>query len=57
MDSKTATDMKKLKLPQSIQDAINPGTRLLEKRRVLYNVQEAFEKEKNEYNESVQHNL
>jgi hypothetical protein len=46
-------NMKKVALPQSIQDAINPGTRLLEKRRIMYDVQEAFEREKKKYNELV----
>jgi len=51
MESKTATDMKKLKLPQNIQDTVSPATRLLEKRRVMYEVQEAFEREKHGYNQ------
>ena len=38
--------MKKMKLPQSVQDTVSPATRLLEKRRLMYEVQEAFEREK-----------
>ena len=44
-------DLKKLKLPQSIQDTVSPATRLLEKRRVMYEVQETFESEKRRFNE------
>ena len=39
-------DMNKMKLPQNIQDTVSPATRLLEKRRLMYEVQEAFEREK-----------
>ena len=48
---KTVGDMKKLKLPQNIQDTVSPATRLLEKRRVMYEVQEGFEREKTQYNQ------
>ena len=35
---------KKLKLPQHLQmDTVSPATRLLEKRRQMYDVQETFE--------------
>ena len=51
LESKTMTDQRKLKLPQNIQDTVSPATRLLEKRRVMYEVQEGFEKEKQHYNQ------
>ena len=44
-----AKDMKKMKLPQNIQDTVSPATRLLEKRRLMYEVQEAFEREKQNF--------
>ncbi|MDR3582346.1 MAG: hypothetical protein P4L67_03685 [Candidatus Pacebacteria bacterium] len=50
-ERKTTGDMKKLKLPQNIQDTVSPATRLLEKRRIMYEVQEGFEREKQNYNQ------
>jgi len=43
-------DLKKMKLPQAVQDTVSPATRLLEKRRLMYEVQEAFEREKQNFN-------
>ena len=43
-------DSKKIKLPQHLQlDSVSPATRLLEKRRLMYEVQKAFEDQKEEY--------
>ena len=43
-------DSKKSKIPQHLQmDTVSPATRLLEKRRVMYEVQEAFEVEKKNF--------
>ena len=43
-------DNKKIKLPQHLQlDSVSPATRLLEKRRLMYEVQKAFEDQKVEY--------
>ena len=50
-------DLKKLKVPQSIQDTVSPATRLLEKRRVMYEVQETFEAEKQRFNQFFIPNL
>ncbi len=41
---------RKMKLPQHLQmDTVSPATRLLEKRRLMYEVQEAFDNQKNEF--------
>ena len=43
-------DSKKIKLPQHLQlDSVSPATRLLEKRRLMYEVHEAFETQKIEF--------
>ena len=43
-------DNKKVKLPQHLQlDSVSPATRLLEKRRLMYEVQKAFEDQKEEF--------
>ena len=43
-------DNKKIKLPQHLQlDSVSPATRLLEKRRAMYEVQKAFEDQKEEF--------
>ena len=43
-------DGKKIKLPQHLQlDSVSPATRLLEKRRLLYEVQKAFDDQKEEF--------
>jgi len=40
----------KTKLPSDLQpDSVSPATRLLEKRRLMYDVQEAFKDQKDEY--------
>ena len=45
-------DSKKIKLPQHLQlDSVSPATRLLEKRRLMYEVQKAFEDQKEEYHQ------
>ena len=44
------TDNKKIKLPQHLQlDSVSPATRLLEKRRLMYEVQKAFEDQQLEF--------
>lgn len=44
------SENKKIKLPQHLQlDSVSPATRLLEKRRLMYEVQKAFEDKKEEY--------
>ena len=41
---------KKIKLPQHLQlDSVSPATRLLEKRRLMYEVQKAFDDQKEEF--------
>ena len=41
---------KKSKLPPPLQlDSVSPATRLLEKRRLMYEVQKAFEDQKKEF--------
>ena len=46
------------KLPQSVQDTVSPATRLLEKRRLMYEVQEAFEREKQNFNKyAIDHRI
>ena len=50
-ESKTSAGLKKQKLPQNIQDTISPATRLLEKRRIMYEEQEGFETEKRNYDQ------
>ena len=50
-ESKKSADLKKQKLPQNIQDTISPATRLLEKRRIMYEEQEGFETEKRTYDQ------
>ena len=43
---------KKVKLPQHLQlDSVSAATRLLEKRRLMYEVQKAFEDQKEEYHQ------
>ena len=43
-------DGKKIKLPQHLQlDSVAPATRLLEKRRLMYEVQKAFDDQKEEF--------
>ena len=43
-------DNKKIKLPPPLQlDSVSPATRLLEKRRLMYEVQKAFEDQKKEF--------
>jgi hypothetical protein len=43
-------DNKKIKLPQHLQlDSVSPATRLLEKRRLMYEEQDAFEAQKDEF--------
>ena len=43
------TDNKKIKLPQHLQlDSVSPATRLLEKRRQMYEKQEEYENKKKE---------
>ncbi len=43
-------DNKNIKLPQHLQlDSVSPATRLLEKRRLMYEVQKAFEDQKEEF--------
>ena len=43
-------DNKKIKLPPPLQlDSVSPATRLLEKRRLMYEVQKAFEDQKNDF--------
>ena len=43
---------KKVKLPNQLQiDAVSPATRLLEKRRLMYEVQKAFEDQKEDFNQ------
>jgi hypothetical protein len=45
-----ADNNKKIKLPQHLQlDSVSPATRLLEKRRLMYEVQKAFEDQKEEF--------
>jgi len=40
----------KTKLPGDLQpDSVSPATRLLEKRRLMYEVQKAFEDQKEQY--------
>jgi hypothetical protein len=47
---KLMVDNKKIKLPQHLQlDSVSPATRLLEKRRAMYEVQKAFEDQKEEF--------
>ena len=48
-EEKVNAESKKQKLPQAIQDTVSPATRLLEKRRIMYEEQEAFETEKRQY--------
>ena len=44
------TDNKKIKLPQHLQlDSVSPATRLLEKRRLMYEVQKAFDDQKEDF--------
>ena len=48
-DSKMGNnDLKKIP-PQLLIDSLNPATRLLEQRRKMYEVQEAYEREKKEF--------
>jgi hypothetical protein len=48
---------KKIKLPQHLQiDSVSPATRLLEKRRLMYEVQKAFEDQKEDFHKYVQFN-
>lgn len=47
-DNRKATDLKKIP-PQLLIDSLNPATRLLEQRRKMYEVQEAYEREKKEF--------
>merc|ERR1712060_917986 len=43
-------DNKKIKLPPPLQlDSVSPATRLLEKRRLMYEVQKAFEDQKKDF--------
>ena len=43
---------KKIKLPDSLSiDKVSPATRLLEKRRLMYEIQKAFENQKREFEE------
>jgi len=43
-------DSKKIKFPQHLQlDSVSPATRLLEKRRLMYEVQKAFEDQKEDF--------
>jgi hypothetical protein len=43
-------DNKKIKLPDDLNlDPVSPATRLLEKRRLMYEVQKAFEDQKQEF--------
>ena len=43
-------DNKKIKLPQHLQlDQVSPATRLLERRRLMYEVQRAFEEQKKDF--------
>ena len=45
-------DNKKIKLPDRLQlDSVSPATKLLEKRRLMYEVQKAFEDEKQNFHE------
>lgn len=45
-----ANDKQKISLPQHMQlDMVSPATRLLEKRRVMYEVQKAFEDQKEDF--------
>ena len=47
---------KKIKLPQHLQlDSVSPATRLLEKRRAMYEVQKAFEDQKLEFRKRERH--
>lgn len=46
----SGTDKQKISLPQHMQlDMVSPATRLLEKRRVMYEVQKAFEDQKEDF--------
>jgi hypothetical protein len=41
---------RKMKLPQHLQmDTVSPATRLLEKRRLMYEVEDAFNNQKKEF--------
>jgi hypothetical protein len=43
-------DNKKLKMPSHLAlDSVSPATRLLEKRRLMYEVQKAFEDQKKDF--------
>jgi hypothetical protein len=45
-----ANDKQKVSVPQHMQlDMVSPATRLLEKRRVMYEVQKAFEDQKEDF--------
>lgn len=45
-------ESKKIKLPTPLQlDSVSPATRLLEKRRLMYEVQKAFEDQKKDFEE------
>ena len=45
-------DKQKVKLPPPLQlDSVSPATRLLEKRRLMYEVQKAFEDQKKDFEE------
>ena len=48
--TKKMVENKKIKLPPPLQlDSVSPATRLLEKRRLMYEVQKAFEDQKKEF--------
>ena len=45
-------ESKKLKLPEHLQlESVSPATKLLEKRRLMYEVQKAFEDQKKDFHE------
>lgn len=50
MPGNESQDKQKIAMPQHMQlDMVSPATRLLEKRRVMYEVQKAFEDQKEDY--------